>query len=294
MYITTYKCRIQNKSQKTERCLLQIYSLHSKGEVEGTRLEAKDTKKNSRPRPRITLPRRDPLEAKDKNARGQRQGPRTQAQVLSKKKKGLQKIFQAMSNKKKVFKKNFKAISSKKRLPKFFFRRSTKFQQFKKSAVFDARTGQFLRTWGLEVKDFKMCPRGRPRGQERPRERHLWYIGNLKHCCCCTSPLFIKPEQNDSKVKWSKKLFAAAEAPKITAKTMQDCRFAVTDHPLLFCGICGCGIERKFAMPSIADFMTADLVEIVTVYLGDIGSYGPFLSVYEFADQDKSFLPCFF
>ena len=49
-------------------------------------------KKNLRPRqrPRTAFPRTDPLEAKDKNARGQGQGPRTQPQVFSKK-KGLQK-----------------------------------------------------------------------------------------------------------------------------------------------------------------------------------------------------------
>ena len=41
-------------------------------------------KKNPRPRPRTAFPRTDTLEAKDRNARGQ--GPRTQAQVLSKKK----------------------------------------------------------------------------------------------------------------------------------------------------------------------------------------------------------------
>ena len=55
-----------------------------------------------RPRPRTALPRTDPLEAKDKNARGQGQGPRTQAQVflkkiflgdLQKEKKDLQKNF---------------------------------------------------------------------------------------------------------------------------------------------------------------------------------------------------------
>ena len=44
-------------------------------------------KKNPRPRPRT-----DPLEAKDRNARGQGQGPRTQPQVFSKK-KGLEKSF---------------------------------------------------------------------------------------------------------------------------------------------------------------------------------------------------------
>ena len=63
--------------------------------VEDTRLEAnaKDTKEN--PRPRTGLPRTDPLEAKNRNARGQDQGPRTQAQVFSKKKEklGLPKKF---------------------------------------------------------------------------------------------------------------------------------------------------------------------------------------------------------
>ena len=50
------------------------------------------TQKNPRPRPRTAFPRTDPLEAKDRNARGQE--PRTQPQVFSKKKKkGLQKSF---------------------------------------------------------------------------------------------------------------------------------------------------------------------------------------------------------
>ena len=60
-------------------------------------------KKN--PRPRTALPRTDTLEVKDRNARGQ--GPRTQAQVLTTKKKVFTKIFQAFSKK--------------------FFKRSTKF-----------------------------------------------------------------------------------------------------------------------------------------------------------------------
>ena len=65
-----------------------------RGGVEDPRLEAKakDTKKNPRPRPRTAFPRTDPLEAKDRNARGQGQGPRTQPQVFSEK-KGLQKSF---------------------------------------------------------------------------------------------------------------------------------------------------------------------------------------------------------
>ena len=61
------------------------------------------TQKNPRPRPRTDFPRTDTLEAKDRNARGQ--GPRTQAQVLSKKKKKkvFTKIFQAIQ-------KNFQAL----------------------------------------------------------------------------------------------------------------------------------------------------------------------------------------
>ena len=61
------------------------------------------------------------------------------------------------------------------------------FNCLKNSAVLEPRTGQFSRTWGFEAKaktkdltfeakakDFKMCPRGRPRGQGRPRGLHLW------------------------------------------------------------------------------------------------------------------------
>ena len=68
------------------------------------------------------------------NARGQ--GPRTQAQVLSKK-KGLNENFSGDLQKKKVFTKIFRAISKKKfffssdrhkkTFSKKFFKRSTKF-----------------------------------------------------------------------------------------------------------------------------------------------------------------------
>ena len=67
-------------------------------------------KKN--PRRRIALLRTDPLEAKDRNARGQGQGPRTQAQVLSKKKKkntSSPKFFRR-SPEKNVFQKIFQAL----------------------------------------------------------------------------------------------------------------------------------------------------------------------------------------
>ena len=92
--------------------------------------------------------------------------------------------------KKKIFTKIFQAISKQKKRSsqKFFYRSPLEnvfqkdfssapqnFNNSKNSAVLEPRTGQFLRTWGLEAKakdltfeakakDFKMCPRG----------LHLW------------------------------------------------------------------------------------------------------------------------
>ena len=109
----------------------------SRGGVEDTMLEAKDTKKSEvkakdsptedRPsrgqgqecsRPRTALPRTDPLEAKDRNARGQgqecsRPRPRTKdtsAIALQKKKKGLHKKFFSRSSEKNVFQEIFQAL----------------------------------------------------------------------------------------------------------------------------------------------------------------------------------------
>ena len=84
-------------------------------------------KKN--PRPRTAFPTTDTLEAKDRNARGQ--GPRTQAQVLSKKKKVFTKIFQAISTKKR-FPKNFSSDLHKKTFSKKFFKRSPQKNVFQK------------------------------------------------------------------------------------------------------------------------------------------------------------------
>ena len=47
---------------------------------------------------------------------------------------------------------------------------------------------------------------------------------------------------------------AVAEVRKVTANLSQTCGFAVAEHLLQFCGICGCGIEFKFAMPSSGGF----------------------------------------
>ena len=153
------------------KLLCQRWSRGHKARGQG---QGQGHKKNPRPRPRprTAFPRTDTLEAKDRNARGQGQGPRTQAQVLSKKKnkiKGLHKNFSSDPPQKKVFTKILQAISTKKRFPKNFSSIPQNFNNLKNSAVLESRTGQFLRTWGLEAKakdltfkakDFKMCPWG--------------------------------------------------------------------------------------------------------------------------------------
>ena len=150
--------------------------LFSRGGVEGTRLEAKakDTKKirgqgQGQPFRGQTLsrPRTGMLEAKDQGHK----------RKCSPKKKVFTKTFQAIS-KKKVFTKIFQAISTKERFPKNFSSAPQNFNNSKNSAVLEPRTGQFSRTVGLEAKakDFKMCHRGRPRGQGRPRGLHLCYF----------------------------------------------------------------------------------------------------------------------
>ena len=125
---------------------VHIYQRWSRGHK--ARDQGQRHKKNPRPRPRTAFPRTDTLEAKDSNARGQGQGPRTQAQVLSKK-KGLYKNFSGDLRKKKktkVFTKIFQAISTKIRFPKNFSSTPQNFDNSKNSAVLEPRTGQFSRT----------------------------------------------------------------------------------------------------------------------------------------------------
>ena len=76
-------------------------------------------------KPRTALPRKDPLEAKDRNAEG------LEHKCKCSPKKSLQKFFSGNLNKKGL-QKFFSGVLSKKHLLKFFFRRPTKFQQFKK------------------------------------------------------------------------------------------------------------------------------------------------------------------
>ena len=87
--------------------------------TQGSRPRPRTQKKN--PRPRTAFPRTDTLEAKDRNARGQGQGPRTQAQVLSKKRRSSQKFFRLSQKKKK-----------KKRSSQKFFKRSSQKNVFQK------------------------------------------------------------------------------------------------------------------------------------------------------------------
>ena len=146
----------------------------SRGGVEDTRLEAKakvkDTKKirgqgQGQPFRGQTLsrPRTGMLEAKDLGHK----------RKCSPKKKGLRKNFSGdLQKKKKGLHKNFSGDLHKKRFPKNFSSAPQNLNNSKNSAVLEPRTGQFSRTWGFEAKaeDFKMCPRGRPRGL------HLWLL----------------------------------------------------------------------------------------------------------------------
>ena len=154
--------------------------------------EVESRTQGSRPRPRTQ--KKSEAKAKDtKKIRGQGQGQPFRGQTLSrprprtkdterkcspKKKRSSQKFFRRSPKKKKVFTKIFQAISTKKRFPKNFTSAPQNFNIPKNRAVLEPRTGQFSRTWGLEAKakDFKMCPRGRPRGQGRPRGLHLCLI----------------------------------------------------------------------------------------------------------------------
>ena len=76
---------------ETCRFAVSFYLPEVESRTQGSRPR---TQKN--PRPRTAFPRTDTLEAKDRNARGQGQIPRTQAQAFSKK-KGLQIFFSGNS-----------------------------------------------------------------------------------------------------------------------------------------------------------------------------------------------------
>ena len=68
---------------------------------QGHNLQGQDQGHKKNPRPRTDFLRTDSLKAKDRNARGQGQGPRTQFASVLQKKRGLQNFFQATSKKNK-------------------------------------------------------------------------------------------------------------------------------------------------------------------------------------------------
>ena len=172
--------------------------LNHKSHAMTSKTEVESRTQGSRPRPRPRTQKKSEAKdslSEDRHSRGQgqecsRPRPRTKdtsASVLQKKKKVFTKIFQA--------------ISTKKRFPKNFSTASQNFNNSKNTAVLEPRTGQFSRTWGLEAKakdltfeakakDFKICPRGRPRGQGRPRGLHLW----SKICLLALNQDFAKGE----------------------------------------------------------------------------------------------------
>ena len=142
-------CTFAQCCAKNDYLALQQTSLvnfSTRGWVEAIRVEAK-AKDTKNARPRTALPRIDPLEAKDRNARGQDQGHRSKYSS----KKGLKNVFSG---------------DLKKKSSNNFSGDLQNFNNSKNSAVLEPRTGQLSRSWGFEAKakDFKMCPQGRPRG----------------------------------------------------------------------------------------------------------------------------------
>ena len=111
------------------------------------------------------------LEAKAKNTKkiqGQGQGQPFRGQTLSRPRTGMleanakdQGRKRKCSQKKKVFKIFFQAISKKNGLEKNFSADLQNFYHSKNSAVFELRTGKFLRTWGFEAKTWSFRPRPR-------------------------------------------------------------------------------------------------------------------------------------
>ena len=109
-----------NYLSKTKmKCMFQ--QLTNQRWSRGQKARGQDQGNKKTPRPWTALLKTDPLEAKDRNARGQGQGPRTQAQVLSRK-KSSSKIFFRRSPflQKQVFKNFFQVISKQNGLEKFF------------------------------------------------------------------------------------------------------------------------------------------------------------------------------
>ena len=77
---------------------------------------------------------------------------------------------------------------------------------------------------------------------------------NIKHCYIAIGLLYLSNQEK----KHQSLRFKFAEVKSHLRlgkceKLPQTCWFVVADHLLLFCGIRGCGIEFKFAVPSTAE-----------------------------------------
>ena len=138
----------------------------TRGGVEDTRLEAKakDTKKSEA---------KNSL-SEDRHSRGQGQEcsrPRTKdtsASALKKKKKRSSQKFFKRSPQKNVFQKSFQALHKILTIQKILLSSSRGQGNFR---GLEAKAKDL--TFEAKAKDIKMCPRGRPRGQGRPRGLHL-------------------------------------------------------------------------------------------------------------------------
>ena len=146
---TAYQVLYQSNFQLA--CPRQLFRptsrLFSRGGVEDTRLEAKDTKKIRGQGAKDSF-------SEDRHSRGQgqecsRPRPRTKDMLSKKKKKGLHKNFSGDLQKKKNNKglhKNFSEISSKNVFQTIFQALHKILNIPKNSAVLEPRTGQFSRT----------------------------------------------------------------------------------------------------------------------------------------------------
>ena len=140
----------------------------------------------SRPRPRTQkkseAKAKDSL-SEDRHSRGQgqecsRPRPRTKDTSTSalQKKKGLHKNFFRQSPLKNVFQKIFQVLHKILTIQKIVLSSSRGQANFRGLEASRPRPRNL--TFEAKAKDFKICPRGRPRGQGLPRGLHLCYLAS--------------------------------------------------------------------------------------------------------------------
>ena len=164
--------------------------------TQGSRSRAR-TQKNPRPRPRTSLPRADPLEAKDRNARGQGQGHWRNCFA----KKRFSKNFSGEKGLKNFFFDDLQLTKTKKGLRKFSARSlafSNKISTVERIVLSSSRgqsifedlrlrgqgQGLDLRGQGQELQNMSSRTSSRPRTFSRtsPLELTLWHSGTKAQC----------------------------------------------------------------------------------------------------------------